>query len=432
MKSVFLLLIFVMFPILGLVAPFVSGLGYLWVDLVRPQEVSYSILKSIPVSLIMFMCTMSLYVLLDRKEIPRLNGGMLLLLMFGIWISITTLWAEMQVDAIRKWDWAVKGVGFGFFLPFLFRSRVQIESVLAVINFSAATLYISYGGVTILTGGGYGNLTRANHGIAESSTLSMICILLIPINMYFYKHSLIFKDNVITKCLFIGLILLCTATMIGTFARTGLISGFVLVCLLFLQLKSKRFLYLILVSVAVGGVYTLAPEAWFSRMNTMGGGTEELDSSALGRLAIWAWTLDYVAQHPFGGGFDIYRLSSGEYFGIVLHGKAFHSAYFEVLGEHGYVGIVIYGMIYFWVLATLRRIRSSVKGQKKYEWLYALSNYMTMCFLIYAAGSSFIGIAFQPVFYYFVGLTVCLKQYYEKSIARAPTPAAEMQMKNFA
>ena len=39
----------------------------------------------------------------------------------------------------------------------------------------------------------------------------------------------------------------------------------------------------------------------------------QADESAATRLAVWAWTWDYVQKHPFGGGFEMYRQNQIRY-----------------------------------------------------------------------------------------------------------------------
>ena len=41
MRDLFLLLIFLGFAGLGLVAPFAAGLGYIWVDFLGPQRIGF-------------------------------------------------------------------------------------------------------------------------------------------------------------------------------------------------------------------------------------------------------------------------------------------------------------------------------------------------------------------------------------------------------
>ena len=412
MKSIFLSSVFLIFLVSGFISPFVLGLGYIWVDLVVPQRLAYSIINQMPLSFIIFIATFIAYILLDRKNIPKINGALVLLVLFTIWISMTTTWAFVPDAAFSKWNWAVKSVGFGIFVPFLFRSRVQIESAFAVINFSAASLYISIGIRTFIDGGGYGISTAGNTGLNESSTLSLICTMLIPINLYFSKNSLLFGDNNKSKILYYSLILFSTSTSIGTFARTGFVSMLALSVFLFLGYKEKRIRLLILMIIFALFISIIVPDAWISRMSTMESDT--LDESALQRLAAWAWTLDFVADFPFGGGFDVYRINQGVYFGTEIRGRAFHNIFFEVLGEQGYLGLFLYLSLYIWVLINLYRLEKSTKNIPDLHWIYMLSRFLFMSFVVYAVGGLFVGIAYQPIFYYFLGLTISLVQHFNR------------------
>ena len=81
------------------------------------------------------------------------------------------------------------------------------------------------------------------------------------------------------------------------------------------------------------------------------------EDAALGRLLAWAMDMDFANRNPAGGGFDAYR---GNYVVIArpdgqeisIKGLASHSIYFEVLGEHGWIGLGIF-------LVHLRRCSSS-------------------------------------------------------------------------
>ena len=83
---------------------------------------------------------------------------------------------------------------------------------------------------------------------------------------------------------------------------------------------------------------------WADRMSTI---TQyNTEGSSLGRILVWEWTLHFVQSHPFGGGFNAYVVDTITFPAlddvgapIVIHGKAFHSMYFEALGEHGWPGL---------------------------------------------------------------------------------------------
>jgi hypothetical protein len=130
----------------GLVAPFVIGLGYVWVDTFSPQHVAYSILNEIPVSAIMAAAMMGAYLLMDRKAPPRPSVILILILMMAGWVTYTSETVAVAPEfGWAKWDWAIKTIGFAAFMPFLFRSRVQIEAFLQVYIFSAAIQIVPYG-----------------------------------------------------------------------------------------------------------------------------------------------------------------------------------------------------------------------------------------------------------------------------------------------
>ena len=53
------------------------------------------------------------------------------------------------------------------------------------------------------------------------------------------------------------------------------------------------------------------PDSYTARMSTIE--NHEGDESASTRVEVWRWTLEYVQDHPFGGGFDAYRSNKFTY-----------------------------------------------------------------------------------------------------------------------
>src|SRR5262249_44684499 len=139
----------------GLLNPFVMALGYVWTDLFTPQAVYPEFFERIPVSLMMGAGAVTSYLLFGAKNRPPISGTTWLLVIFGAWMSMTLLWAEVPEYAWIKWDWAVKTVVFTAFLPLFFRSRVQIEAFILIIVLSLGGLICPAGVKTFLTGGGY-------------------------------------------------------------------------------------------------------------------------------------------------------------------------------------------------------------------------------------------------------------------------------------
>jgi putative inorganic carbon (hco3(-)) transporter len=415
---------------LGLRAPFVFGLGYVWTDILLPQQVAYSTLRSLPMAMIAGSAAIGTYLMLDRRSPPRPTFAWLLLLLFAAWVTLTATWAVAPEEAWGKWNWAVKTILFAAFLPFLFRSRIQLEALILTFLFALSGHLIATGLNAIVTGGGYGRkmgLVPDLLGIGETSFLSMLGAASIPLILYLKRHSLIIPRGKHTALACNMIALFAVMTSLGTFARTGLVALSVLAGLLWIESQHKVKLgFVLLMSGAVAVL--IMSQTWLDRMFTIA--DPNADSSAGQRLDIWKWTWNYVADHPLGGGFNAYVISSfirheadgSEY---VVTGRAFHSIYFEILGEHGYLGFGIFALIMATMFITMFRIRRKTRDIAELAWLHDLMKALMMATLIYLAGGNFIGIGFQPPLYYFIAIVISAGQYYARATRRSPIPVRQ-------
>ncbi len=415
--------------LLGLRRPYLWVLLYVYIDILAPQRIGYSIITSIPVSFIAFGAAFGGWLLLDRKEGARFSvrqGLMLALLIYCWW---TTQNAEFPVEAQTKWEWVWKALLFAIFMPLTITTRARLEALALVIVLSVATIVIGTGMKTVLGGGGYENLNffvDDNSGIYESSTLATVAIGLIPLLWWLVRFGTIFPKHWTIKLFAGALTFACLLVPIGTEARTGL------VCIAVLALLMLRYIKRRVLFVAAGGVLGLValpflPQSYYERMATIAqpGG----DESASTRVAVWSWTLDYVAENPLGGGFDSYRgntftyelpvreesgnTTTVEYRQVVDEGRAFHSSIFEVLGEQGWPGLAIWLWLQGLGVWQMERIRSRWKDQtsEREGWIAPMAVALQLASLIYLTGALFQGIAYQPMFFKIIGLQIGLYAY---------------------
>jgi O-antigen ligase len=172
------------------------------------------------------------------------------------------------------------------------------------------------------------------------------------------------------------------------------------------------------------------PQSYYERMATItapGG-----DESASTRVAVWQWTLDYVDEKPFGGGFDAYRgnrfsyvmpvkevagnTTTLEYKEVVDEGRAFHSSVFEMLGEQGWPGLAIWLALHGLGLWQMERIQRRWRGREDEaeRWIAPFAAALQMGAVIYLVGALFQGIAYQPVMLMLVGLQIGLHSYCQR------------------
>jgi putative inorganic carbon (HCO3(-)) transporter len=302
-RSLWLLILYLGFVGLGVSTPLVAALGYVWVDTFRPQEVAYILLNQLPVAMITGVVAIGSYILLDRRSPPRLSLETTLQATMAIWITLTLLWAEVPDAAWSKWDWAFKTLVFATFVPFVIRSRVQMEAFAQVYVLSLAANFIPFGVKTMISGGGYGvnlGLQQGNSGLAEGGLLSTVCLMAIPLAIYLSRHGQLIPKPRLFRLGYWGIAALAAVTAIGTYERSALIGLVVLGLYMWVRSGHKFAFGLVAVVTGLLLVY-MTSDAWTQRISTIG--TYNTESSAYVRILVWKWTLQYTATHPMGGGF---------------------------------------------------------------------------------------------------------------------------------
>lgn len=415
--------------LLGIRRPFLWVLLYVYIDILAPQRIGYSIITQIPVSLVAFAAAFGGWLLLDRKEGARfsLRQGLMLVLLLYCWWTLQG--AEFPEPASTKWDWVWKALLFAIFLPLTVTTRARIEALALTLVLSVATIVIGTGMKTVLGGGGYENLkffVNDNSGIYESSTLATVAIALIPVIAWFTRYGTVFRPHWMVSGFAIALIFASLLIPIGTEARTGLLCIAALGVLL-LRYTKRRFTFIAAAGVLGMAALPFLPASYYERMATIAqpGG----DESASTRVAVWGWTIEYASEHPFGGGFDSYRANSFTYVmpvreevgttttvvyrEVTDEARAFHSSLFELLGEQGYPGLIIWLLLHglgVWQMErTYRRWRG--RQEESEAWISPLAAALQIASLIYLVGALFQGIAYQPVMLMIVGLQIALYSY---------------------
>lgn len=417
LRSLYITIIYFSFFVMGAVAPFALSLGYVWVDTFDPQAVVYEFLNQIPVSLIMAIAAIGGYIALDRRN-WRFTPLTWILISFAIWVTLSTaFWSEVPDSAWVKWNYAFKTICFAAFIPFVFRSRIQIEAFLQVYLFSIMVHFLPVGIKTMISGGGYGRelgVVSGNSLLAEGSTLAGVALMLVPIILYLRGNTRILPRNLATNLLYIGLAVAAVAAAIGTYERTALVGMVVVGVGIWLRAK-RKILYAAVGVLAILAVTTFTSQAWNERISTVNDYNSE--GSALGRILVWEWTLGYVAAHPLGGGFNVYEIDriqlppGPDGNSLIINGKAFHSIYFEVLGEQGWIGLGIFAALIVLSLSQLQTVARRTNKIEEMAWAREMAFALQIALLTLLACGAFIGIAFQPMLYYLFAISACLREH---------------------
>jgi probable O-glycosylation ligase (exosortase A-associated) len=412
----------------GFRRPFLFVLAYVYIDIVSPQRLTYYLLNAIPISLIAVVLSVGGWALADDKSGTRIAPRQVLIVLLLAYCYATTINADFPVEALDKWGWVWKALAFAAFLPFTLRTKLRIEALLLVMVASASSIIIVGGAKTIASGGGgYGTLNLMvsnNSGLYEGSTISTVAVAIIPLILWFTRHGTIFPPDWKVKGFCYALVFSCLLIPVGTSTRTGLLC-IGLVALLMLRDTKRKLLYLGLLGAAGVLAVPLLPTSFLERMGTIK--TYKGDESASTRLAVWGWTWEYAKEHPLGGGFEMYRQNKIRYDTEKVEGdvgnstvdrkltvdqaRAFHSAYFEMLGEQGFPGLAIWILINLTGIIRMEVLRHRYRKDTEQAWVTPLASALQSAHIVYLLGAAFIAIAFQPFVYMLIGAQIGLDTY---------------------
>ncbi|MCG7653279.1 putative O-glycosylation ligase, exosortase A system-associated [Alteromonas sp. Cnat2-8] len=412
--DIFMSLILLALMFYSFTRPHVAACLAVWINLVKPQNTSFAFLAGQPLSLI----TTALFFLVlifnfNKLRIPKSKSYHFIMIGFMVWVTIASFLGEYQNVVWIKYDFVIKTLIFAYFIPFTLTKRAHVEMFLWICVASFGLFLFMAGIKTLLGGGGYGVSLIGIGGFmySEGSTLASLAVCLIPLFVALKSSSKIAQSWSAFRWLSLAYSALSLLTVVGTQARTGLVA---LAAYIGLLLKKHKINFKVFLAICMIPllIYTVAPKSWFYRMSSIEDATTS-EKSAIGRIVVWRWTLDYVSHRPFfGGGFYSYNANAG-----ILHhyqqgdeieikqrgGKAFHNIFFEVLGETGYGGLFLFLSILLHTILLNRRTIKRLGGE-----VGVIGGALSHSLIIYCVGGLFIGVAFYPWIYYLYGVSLAL------------------------
>ena len=346
--AIIVLLFFVVSIPLSLWRPFYGILAWTFVAFVNPQWLAWGVNHDIARAEVIAIPTLIGLVISTRnwRSVVTRECGLLLLL--WIWFTLTSLissdtplFASHSAETWARWKFVSIILVMTYATVLVVNTRERLRMVLIVIAasfglfiFKAIPFMITTGGNFKLYGPDYSMLSDNNDfGLALNMTL--------PI--FFFLAQTEERPWARRICW-----LLCLGTIPAiffTYSRGALVGLMAVMLALFLQLKQRRFVILIVVGMSLAIGILFAPQKWRDRMGTLDDSAQgTLDASAQSRINAWTYSWRLATDYPItGGGFDTYTPELFDRYAPNrqdVHGP--HSVYFGVLAEHGFVGLALY------------------------------------------------------------------------------------------
>lgn len=436
MQDLVILLATICFLSAGLMVPFVLALGYVWVDIFGPHLISASLLTGQPVAFIMGAAAVTMYLVKDRKSPPKFTAITACQLLLCVWVTLTTMWAVAPDTSWMRLDQSLKVALFATFLPYAIRTRVQIEALLIVYLFSIAAHTVPWGVKTFLSGGGYdrslGLGTTAGSLLQESSTVSAVCVMVIPLLLVLRKDSILLPKGKLREYGLLVLVILGPVAAIGTFARTALVAFAVTGS--FMWVRSRRKVLSLVSTLILGGIaFSVTSDKWLARINTIN--DYQADTSANVRVLVWEWALKFLASHPFGGGFWVWVTNRIELpttpgsAPMFQTARAFHNVFIALLAEHGYIGFLLYVGMLVATLVALQQAQKITRDLPEHTWCADLAKALQVSIITMYAAGLFVEIGWTPLIWYLISMAVCLREYARRVGAPKATLAEQHRLR---
>jgi putative inorganic carbon (hco3(-)) transporter len=403
--------------------PFVGILLWTWFTLQNPHRETFGFVDSANV-VIAVVTLLALLLSKDRKLPPN---GFILWTMIALlaWMTINSFFAFNPEWSWPYWDRTWKTFALGLLIAAATTNRVRIHAVLWVILVSLFYYGVKGGLFTILTGGHNHVIGPPGTMINDNNQLAVALLMTLPIAYYLRNQS---TDKRMRIALLAGMILTVVG-VIGTYSRGALV-GLAALGLLGLLRMKNRLVYLTVGAVLIAFVFQFMPAKYFDRMNTMNSvDSVQTDQSFHGRLVAWEVAYRYANDHfPFGAGFYGPQLAPlyHSYFPNEKNHAA-HSIYFQVLGEHGYIGLAIYLMLLAGGFVACSQIMARSRGQPERQWIYELGTAIQASLVVFCVSGAALSLAYYDLFVIDVSLLLPLSETVralQKRPAWRPVPVA--------
>jgi len=248
---------------------------------------------NVPLNKIVAVLTIFLVFFGREKKDPYFDVTLFLLILLGVVSTVS--WFDGIVSnptATDLYEKLLKEIVLVFVIAAVTTTRARIDRLVLVVVLAIGFLAVKEGTIYLLTAGGH-HIT-GTYALGDNNGLAMALLMIIPLISYLARHS-------VARIVKIGMwsvMGLSLVTVIATFSRGGFI-GMIVLAAFTLKNSRRRFRALLLVLLAGLFLYVLAPNSWFSRMDTIQSANN--DNSFMGRVIAWKMSLLIAMDNPLFG-----------------------------------------------------------------------------------------------------------------------------------
>lgn len=408
MRDLLIVAIVVIGAVIALRRPWVGVLLWTWLSIMNPHRYSWGIAFDAPLAAIAAGST--LLGLLFTKERQSLFQGAPTVIFFllALWVTISWLMGIDVAGDYDQWGKVIKIFLMTFIALVLLDHKQKLIIFVWVTVMSLAILGAKGGLFTILTGGGYRVWGPPGSFVADNNHFALALIMTIPL-LHFLQLQI---ERAKLRHVMSVVMLLCAAAAIGSYSRGALLAIFAMTALLWWRSERKGLIGMAIIFVVLVFL-PIMPETWWERMSTIKSYDE--DGSAMGRINAWLVAWEVAKTHLFGSGMSYQHQVLFSMYGMYeTTVRAAHSIYFQILGNHGFIGLIIYLLLWITTYSYAGWLRKTGKLNPATKWASDLGAMAQVSLIGFAVGGSFLSMAYFDLSYNIMVMVVLARRWIEK------------------
>lgn len=397
--------------------PWIGILLWTWLAYMNPHRQTWGFAFDFPFSMVVGLVTISAFLFSKDKKEMLWTRETVLLLIFVVWMFTTTVFSLYPDEAWLQWNKVWKIQLMIFLIAMIIKDRQQLHWMIWVIAASLGYYGVKGGIFTISTGGAYRVWGPEGTFIGGNNEIALALVMVIPLIRYLHLQA----ERQWVRLGLASAMVLSGVSAIGSQSRGALLAmvamGF------FLWIKSRNKVVTgVYLAVSIVILAVVMPQSWYDRMNTIE--TYQEDASALGRINAWHTAFNVATSRITGGGFEMFQVQTfRQYAPDPFRVHDAHSIYFEVMGEQGFIGFVLF--MSFGLLTWIRaqQIIRQYKHDPGKKWAADLAAMVQVSLVGYAAGGAFLGLAYFDLPYHLM-IIVLLAAKFSGALGNKPAFAA--------
>ena len=407
MRFLIAMLVVGVIAVVAVIHPWIGIMGWTVISIMNPHRYAWAASNMPVAATVAIAILIGIVVTRDRVRLA-ITPVTVALLGFMVWMCVTLPFSFYFDHSFVMWKRVMK-IDFMILVAIaVLHTRKHVMALVWVLVASIGIYGLKGGIFTIASGGVYRVWGPPDSFIEGNNEIGLAIIMVIPLMRFLQQQ----QRSPWGKRGLTLLMILSALAAIGTQSRGALLAIVAMVVMLWWRDSSKLVLGA-LIALAALGLTVFMPEQWDARMSTIA--DYEHDRSAMGRINAWTMAWNLAKNRLFGGGFEIYESSVfATYAPVPDDVHAAHSIYFQVLGEHGFIGLALFLLLWMLVWRSAGWLRRNGPQQGESKWAADLGAMCQASIVAYAVGGAFLSLAYFDLPYNLLVLVVVARRWIEE------------------